>query len=273
MNLEAVWHDLECGGYVEDLALWRELAADAGGPVLDVGAGTGRVTLELAARGVDVVALDVDERLLAALAARADGLPVETVVADARQFSLDGRRFSLIIVPMQTLQLFGGRPGRAAFLRCALDHLEPGGVLAAALADAMDCFDDEHDIPPPPETREILGVRYASQLLTVVDDDGRAALHRRRTIAGAEAEDVIIHLDRVSADEIATEAGALGFATEPHLHIPQTEEYLGSTVVVLRAPAGNGGHLRLGSVASGAFRGTGRTCESRQSESFGRTVP
>jgi SAM-dependent methyltransferase len=238
MNLEAVWHDLECGAYSEDLALWLELAHRVGGPVLDVGAGTGRVTLELAATGVEVVALDVDMPLLAALAVRADGLPVETVVADARHFSLGGQRFRLIIVPMQTLQLFGGRPGRAAFLRCALDHLEPGGLLAAALADAMDCFDDEHDIPPPPETREILGIRYASQLLRVVEVDGRAAIHRRREITGAEAEDVIIHLDRVSADEVASEARTLGFTPEPHMYVEETEEYLGSTVVVLRAPAG-----------------------------------
>ena len=211
MNLDAVWHDLECGAYSEDLALWRDLAAGCGGPVLDVGAGTGRVTLALAAEGVEVVALDIDERLIEALAVRAAGLPVETVVADARELSL-GTTFRLILVPMQTLQLFGGASGRAAFLQRALDHLEPGGLLAVALADAMDCFDDDHDIPPPPDAREILGVRYASQLLSVVDDDGRAAIHRRREVFRApgrsESHDVVVHLDRVSADEVATEARA-----------------------------------------------------------------
>ena len=53
---DVIWHDLECGGYVEDLPLWRELAGD--GPVLDLGCGTGRVALDLAARGVPVVGLD-----------------------------------------------------------------------------------------------------------------------------------------------------------------------------------------------------------------------
>jgi len=43
-----VWHDLECGGYRVDLQAWLELAERAGGPVLDVGAGTGRVSLALA---------------------------------------------------------------------------------------------------------------------------------------------------------------------------------------------------------------------------------
>src|SRR5439155_27271172 len=59
---EVMWHDLECGGYVEDLPLWRELAGD--GPVLDLGCGTGRVALDLAAHGVPVVGLDVNEILL-----------------------------------------------------------------------------------------------------------------------------------------------------------------------------------------------------------------
>jgi SAM-dependent methyltransferase len=241
VNLDALWHDLECGGYAEDLALWRALAAEAGGPVLDVGAGTGRVTLDLAAHGIAVTALELDAALVAALEHRAAGLPVETVVADARDFALP-RRFALVLAPMQTLQLLGGPDGRAAFLRCALRHLEPGGRLVAAVADALDCFDDEHDAPPPPQAREILGVRYASRLLDVaVDDGGRAAIHRERQVIGPgarlAAQQVVVRLDRVSADAVAAEATALGFVAEPHRVIPETDEYLGATAVVLRRPA------------------------------------
>ena len=238
MNLDALWHDLECRDYGEDLPFWRALAAETGGPVLDVGAGTGRVTLDLASGGVEVVALDIEPALLAALARRANGLPVETLVADARRFDLV-RRFSLILAPMQTLQLLGGREGRAAFLKRARAHLQPGGVLAAAVADAMDCFDEEHVLPPPPDACEIGEVHYASQLLTVVDDGGRAAIHRRREITEPDgrrhAEDNVVHLDRVSPDEVGAEAAGLGFSVEPHRHVPETERYLGSTIVVLRA--------------------------------------
>jgi SAM-dependent methyltransferase len=239
MNLEALWHDLECGAYGEDLPLWRMLAGEAGGAVLDVGAGTGRVALDLAAGDVVVVALDADTRLLQALEHRAAGLRVETVVADARGFTL-GRRFSLVLVPMQTLQLLGGPCGRTAFLRCALNHLEPGGLMAAALADALDCFDEEHDVPPPADACEIGGVRYASQLVAVEDEGDRAAIHRRREIVGPgeryECQDIVIRLDRVSAHEVAAEGSQVGFLNERDLLIPQTEKYLGSTVVVLRAP-------------------------------------
>jgi len=239
MNLEALWHDLECGGYGEDLPLWRALAGEAGGAVLDVGAGTGRVALDLAAGDVEVVALDADTRLLQALEHRAAGLPVETIVADAREFTL-GRRFSLVLLPMQTLQLLGGPGGRAAFLRCALKHLEPGGLMAAALADALDCFDEEHDMPPPADACEIGDVRYASQLVAVEDEGDRAAIHRRREIVGPgehyQRQDVVVRLDRVSAHEVAVEGSQVGFLNERDLSIPQSEKYLGSTVVVLRAP-------------------------------------
>ena len=229
VNLDALWHDLECGDYREDLPYWRELAAETGGPVLDIGAGTGRVTVDLAAAGADVVALDIEPALLAALSHRAS---VETVVADACAFELD-RRFGLIVAPMQTLQLLADR---TAFLRRALAHLRPGGLLAAAISDAMDSFDEEHELPPPPQALEIGGTRYASQLLAVVEEGGRAAIHRRRMITGQDAERIVVHLDRASPDEITAEAAALGFFPEPHRHIPETERYLGATIVVLRAP-------------------------------------
>ena len=239
MGPDALWHDLECGGYVEDLPLWRTLAGVTGGPVLDVGAGTGRVTLDLASRGTAVVALDADASLLEALERRAAGLPVETVVADARSFSL-ARRFPLVLVPMQTLQLLGGPAGRTAFLRRALGHLAPGGLLAAALADALDCFDEEHELPPPPDACEVDGVRYASSLLAVDDEDGRAALRRRREIVGPrgryESREVVVRLDRVPAEVVAAEALRVGFVRHHRLTVAETERYLGSTVVVLRAP-------------------------------------
>ena len=229
MNLDALWHDLECGDYAEDLPLWRELAGD--GPVMDIGAGTGRVTLALARAGVPVIAVDVEARLLEALRHRARHLPVETLIADARELP-PGPPVPLIVVPMLTLQLLGGREGRAAFLRRARARLRPGGLLAAALADPVDCFDDEHPDPPPPATREIGDVLYSTQLLDVTQD---GALHRRRVVAG-DAQDVVTRLDRIGADEVAEEARALGYTPEPHREIPETERYLGSTVVMLRRP-------------------------------------
>jgi 2-polyprenyl-3-methyl-5-hydroxy-6-metoxy-1,4-benzoquinol methylase len=76
-----IWHELECGRYRADLDLWRELAGAARGPVLEIGAGCGRVALKLARAGHEVTALDRDAQLLAALRQAAGGLAVQTVCA------------------------------------------------------------------------------------------------------------------------------------------------------------------------------------------------
>ena len=239
--LEVIWHDVECGGYAEDLSLWHDLAGRSVGPVLDVGAGTGRVALDLARAGHDVTALDRELELLEALSARARaaGLSVTTAAGDAHGFAL-GRRFALIVVPMQTVQLLGGAAGRAAFLRRALAHLEPRGLLAVAIADPLDSFDAEFDGLPRPDEAERGGTRYVSQALAVADEGEQAAIHRVRQIVRAdgtvEEADNVIRLDRVEPEQLEEEAATAGLRVEAPRLIPSTDEYIGSTVVVVSAP-------------------------------------
>jgi SAM-dependent methyltransferase len=234
---DVLWHDLECGGYDRDLPLWRELADREGSDVLDVGAGTGRVALDLARRGHEVVALDRDAALLDALRERSAGLAVTTVVADARDYALH-RQFGLILVPMQTVQLLGGSEGRGRFLACARDHLAPGGLLAAALADALEAFDAEHDQPPMPDLREVGGMVYASHPVAVRDLGDRAAIERVREIVARDGtrtvSDDVVELDRLDPDTLAAEAAAVGLRAEASLRLEPTTDYVGSTVVMLR---------------------------------------
>ena len=234
---DVLWHDIECGGYDVDLPLWRELADREGAPVLDVGAGTGRVALDLARRGHEVVALDRDAALLEALVDRGAGLPVQAVAADARDFGL-GRRFPLILVPMQTIQLLGGPEGRARFLRRAREHLAPGGLLAAALADALEAFDSEHDEPPLPDLREVGGVVYASRPVAVRDLGDRAAIERIREVVASDGTrtvtDDVVELDRLDPATLTAEAAAFGLRAEAPRRLEATIDYVGSTVVMLR---------------------------------------
>jgi SAM-dependent methyltransferase len=251
---EVIWHDLECGGYDADLPLWRELAAAQGGPVLDLGAGTGRVALDLARAGHDVVALDLEPEFLTALRSRADAGPgagagagagvtgigerIETVVGDARSFDLGGRRFPLILAPMQTVQLFGGVEGRASFLRTVAAHLAPGGLLAAALADALDGFDAEHTEPPLPDIVELDGWVYVSQPVAVRPGPAGITIERIRQTVSPDgrrvAEADAIHLDDLDAERLAAEGVAAGLRDAGRRRVEPTEEHVGSEVVLLR---------------------------------------
>lgn len=235
---EVVWHDLECGGYDADLPLWRELAAAEGGPVLDLGAGTGRVALDLARAGFAVVAVDLEQEFLDALRARAGELPIETVLADARTFALPGRRFPLILAPMQTVQLLGGNDGRGAFLRSVAAHLAPGGLLAASLADAMEGFDAEHTEPPLPDIVERDGWVYVSQPVAVRPGPAGITIERiRQTVSPVgrrTAEGDEIHLDTLDGDTLAAEGVAAGLRDAGRRRIEATEEHVGSEVVLLR---------------------------------------
>ena len=232
-----VWHDVECGRYDADLPLWRELAAAQGGPVLDVGAGTGRVALDLARSGSEVVALDLEPELLAALGERArdEGLAVRTVAADAAGFALDAA-FRLIIVPMQTIQLL---PERAGFLAAARRHVRPGGLLAVAITGGLEPFDADNALLPHPDVHELHGWRFESQPMTVRVDRDVARIERiRRTIppngGAVEERDDVIELAQVDVAGLEAEGRSAGFAPEPARHIAPTLEHVGSEVVLLR---------------------------------------
>ena len=237
--MSVIWHDLECGGYAEDIPLWRALADEQGDPVLDIGAGTGRIALDLARRGHSVTALDRDAAMLDELGARADGLEVETEVADAREFKL-GRRFALCVVPMQTIQLLGGEEGRGDFLRCVRRHLLPGGLLAIAVSEMLELFEAEAGWSVPlPDVCERDGVVYSSQPTAVRADRDGFVLERVReavTVDGQRSvEQDLIRLDRLTAAGLEGEARAVGLQLAGRRRVPPTPDYVGSTVVLLRA--------------------------------------
>ena len=233
-----VWHDVECGTYAADLPLWRELAAAEAGPVLDLGAGTGRVALDLARLGHEVHALDVEAELLQALRRRAEGLPIATHAADARSFDL-GMRFGLVLAPMQTVQLLGGREQRAAMLDSVRRHLAPGGLFAAALANALEGYDgDDLDIPAP-DMAEVGGSVYSSRPTAIRDAGEAFVLERLREKVTPEGHRAVdedrITLHRCTAAQLAAEAAAAGLAAEDPRDVPATDDHVGSEVAMLRA--------------------------------------
>jgi len=230
------WHDVECGGYRADLPLWRELARAEAGPVLDVGAGTGRVALDLAGAGHSVTALDREPELLDALRDRAAGAAVDTVVSDAAAFSI-GRRFGLVIVPMQTIQLL---PERSGFLASAHRHLTPGGLLAIAITAALVAFGElDGDLLPLPDVGSVGEWRFVSQPTAVRALSTATRIERVRRAAGPDGSESVeedaIELAHVSIAQLEAEGRAVGFTPEPARHVAATADHVGAEVVLLRA--------------------------------------
>jgi SAM-dependent methyltransferase len=231
----ATWHDVEHGSYDADLPLWRQLAAATGGPILDLGAGTGRVSLDLAAQGYGVVALDSDSELLAVLAGREAA--VTTVHADARAFSIDAQ-FPLIIAPMSLVQILGGHEGRVAMLRSVHTHLLPGGLFAAPISDPKDAVPEELIAPPLPDIIERDGWVFSSQPLSMYEQGDCVVIERRRQAVSPtgeiQQEDVRIEVGVVGLDEFEAEARDSGLRPVARKTVGETHDHIGSTVVLCR---------------------------------------
>jgi SAM-dependent methyltransferase len=227
------WHDLECGGYRADLPLWRELAAAAGGPILDLGAGAGRVALDLAARGHAVTAIEIDAALAEAIAERAAGMPVRVLTGDARELRL-GARFPLVICAMQSVQLMGGAPGRRRLLERVREHLAPGGLAAISIVSRLQTFEGELVVP---DVGRVDGTTLVSRPIAVRREQDCFVLERvRETITGGRHVPAgldVVRIDRVSRRTLENEALAAGLRAREPRRIRATAEHAGSMVVML----------------------------------------
>lgn len=130
------WYPAERFDTGAALATLVELAG--GGPVLELGAGTGRLAIPLAGRGLPVTALDASAAMLAQLRAKPGGDRVRAVVADMADPGVAPARFALAYVTFNTLFLLGDEARQRRCVAAAAAALRPGGRLvveAEVLAD------------------------------------------------------------------------------------------------------------------------------------------
>lgn len=241
--LEVIWHDVECGGYANDLALWAELSDSRSGPILEIGCGTGRVALCLAACGHRVTGLDNEPALTAAMRERAAGRGIAGLAAldhDARMFATEGR-FGLILMPMQVLQLFTDAGERRQVLETAREHLVPGGLIAAAIIEGVPLegqVGTEYE-PALPDVAEVDGWVYSSLPLEVASDGDRMVVTRLRQSV-SPAGDLSEHVDRTSlarltSAQVADETGEAGLEIVGRCLVEDSSDHVGSTVILMGA--------------------------------------
>lgn len=118
----------------QDVAFYVENAQASGGPVLEVGCGTGRILLPTARAGLTITGLDLDENMLGVCRSRLAEEPAEVqarvtlVQADMRRFGLD-RQFALVTTPFRAFQHMITVRDQLAALTNMREHLVDGGRL------------------------------------------------------------------------------------------------------------------------------------------------
>ena len=170
-----VWHDVECARYDADLPLWRELAAAAPAGRSSTSAPARAASRSTSpAAGHEVVALDLDAELLAALRERAAAerparsRPSSATPARSTSSAATSRSSWRRCRPCSCSAARAGSASCAA----ARAHVAPGGLVAIALADALETFDADHVLLPLPDTLIVDGALYSQPA-------GRAARPRR----------------------------------------------------------------------------------------------
>lgn len=121
-----------------DVPFFVAAATEQGGPVLEIGCGTGRVLVPTARAGIEIVGLDASQRMLALCRAHLSQEPddvrrrVRLVEGDMRAFDL-GQTFSLITLPFRPFQHLVTVEDQRACLACIRRHLAPGGRMVLDL--------------------------------------------------------------------------------------------------------------------------------------------
>ncbi len=123
--------------FQEDLRFWLELAKRKAGTILELGCGTGRVSIALAKQGFHVIGLDINAGMLSVFKEQlqSETGKVGILQADLTKFHI-ALPFALIVLPCNTFSTLSS-PERSAALRCVHQHLSPDGLFAVSLPNPL----------------------------------------------------------------------------------------------------------------------------------------
>jgi SAM-dependent methyltransferase len=142
-----------------DVPFYGELARAAGGPVLELGCGTGRTLLPIAEAGISCVGVDASPAMLAVLRGNSPPANLEIVEGRMERLDLPGRRFRLVTCPFRAFSHLLDVETQLAALAAVRRHLEPGGTFA------LDVFD--------PKLAHIARLEEPEHLSATFHDAGR----------------------------------------------------------------------------------------------------
>ncbi len=118
----------------DDIAFFVNQAKQAGGNVLELGCGTGRVLIPTAQAGISIIGLDLSTPMLNRCRQKLESLSSEIQYniqlhqANMTDFDL-GEQFSLITIPFRGFHHLISIEDQLACLQCVSKHLKPNGLL------------------------------------------------------------------------------------------------------------------------------------------------
>ena len=132
---DAAFYDALHADFREDVGLWLSFAGRTDRPVLEVGCGTGRVSIELAKAGHTVTGIDISPAMLARARARADeaGLEVEWIERSLLDVAFEDGRFGFVLVPQDVFLYCRDGEEQLAWLTAIAECLHFSGTLAIDL--------------------------------------------------------------------------------------------------------------------------------------------
>ena len=130
----------------QDVRFWQDFSRREGGPLLELGCGTGRVIVPVARTGVPVVGIDRSAPMLAYARRRARRLPAasrpELVRGDIRFLPFESRAFSAVMAPYGILQSLTKERDLVATLSEVARVLRPGGTFGLDLVPDLPAWDE-----------------------------------------------------------------------------------------------------------------------------------
>jgi SAM-dependent methyltransferase len=121
-------YDAEHGSLDADGEFMLSVARQAGGPVLDIACGTGRIALPLARDGIAVTGIDLAAPMLERCRTMGAGLPLSLHMADCRDFQVSGGPFRCATMAGHAFQQMLSDADQRALFRCLHRHLAQGGI-------------------------------------------------------------------------------------------------------------------------------------------------
>ncbi|MFV8828065.1 class I SAM-dependent methyltransferase [Alkalihalobacterium sp. APHAB7] len=187
-------YDLENEAFLEDLPLIVEFAKQVDGPVIELACGTGRIALRLADQGIEMVGVDLHEKMVSKAKEKANAkeIDIRLIIQDCTKLDLDIKS-SFVFMVGNSFQHFLSNQAQDDLLSSVYRHLKKGGIFLFGTR-----FPSKEELMQPEEEEYWRSYHDAAgqkiDVYTVSQYDELAQIQTYKTIRRSKENDEITHI-------------------------------------------------------------------------------